>query len=76
MGDPRKEGTRLGPMQSVEARDEIHRQVSESVAQGRALLLGGKVPDRPGAWYPATVLTNVLPVSRRTTRKCSGPSRR
>jgi succinate-semialdehyde dehydrogenase / glutarate-semialdehyde dehydrogenase len=60
MGDPRKEGTRLGPMQSVEARDAIHRQVTESVRKGARLLLGGKVPDRPGAWYPATVLTNVL----------------
>ena len=61
MGDPRKEGTKLGPMQSVKARDEIHAQVSESIRKGARLLLGGKVPDRPGAWYPATVLTNVLP---------------
>jgi succinate-semialdehyde dehydrogenase/glutarate-semialdehyde dehydrogenase len=60
IGDPRTEGTRLGPMQSVKARDEIHRQVSESVRKGARLLLGGKIPDRPGAWYPATVLTNVL----------------
>jgi succinate-semialdehyde dehydrogenase/glutarate-semialdehyde dehydrogenase len=59
MGDPRKEGTRLGPMQSVKARDEIHRQVTESVRKGARMLLGGKVPDRPGAWYPATVLTDV-----------------
>ena len=61
MGDPTREGTKLGPMQSVDARDEIHRQVNESVRKGARLLLGGKVPDRPGAWYPATVLTNVLP---------------
>ena len=59
MGDPAKEGTKLGPMQSVKARDEIHRQVAESLRKGARLLLGGKVPDRPGAWYPATVLTNV-----------------
>jgi len=59
MGDPRREGTRLGPMQSVHARDEIHRQVTESVRKGARLVLGGHVPDRPGAWYPATVLTNV-----------------
>ena len=46
-------------MQSVHARDEIHRQVTESVRKGARLVLGGHVPDRPGAWYPATVLTNV-----------------
>jgi succinate-semialdehyde dehydrogenase/glutarate-semialdehyde dehydrogenase len=60
MGDPAKEGTKLGPMQSVRARDEIHRQVVESLRKGARLLLGGHVPDRPGAWYPATVLTNVF----------------
>jgi len=59
MGDPAKEGTKLGPMQSIKARDEIHRQVTESVAKGARLLLGGEAPDRPGAWYPATVLADV-----------------
>jgi succinate-semialdehyde dehydrogenase/glutarate-semialdehyde dehydrogenase len=61
MGDPRKASTRLGPMQSVEARDGIHQQVADSVAKGARLLLGGLVPDRPGAWYPATVLAGVKP---------------
>lgn len=59
MGDPTKEGTKLGPMQSIEARDEIHEQVEKSIANGARLLLGGEKPDRPGAWYPATVLTDV-----------------
>jgi succinate-semialdehyde dehydrogenase/glutarate-semialdehyde dehydrogenase len=48
-------------MQSVEARDAIHQQVADSVAKGARLLLGGEVPDRPGAWYPATVLAGVKP---------------
>ncbi|HVI05052.1 MAG TPA: NAD-dependent succinate-semialdehyde dehydrogenase [Sphingomicrobium sp.] len=59
MGDPTKEGTKLGPMQSVGARDEIDRQVEKSIAKGAKLLLGGRVPDQPGAWYPATILSNV-----------------
>jgi len=59
MGDPTMEGTKLGPMQSVKARDEIHRQVTESAAKGARLLLGGEIPDQPGAWYPATVLADV-----------------
>jgi succinate-semialdehyde dehydrogenase/glutarate-semialdehyde dehydrogenase len=73
MADPRKEGTRLGPMQSVKARDEIHRQVSESIRKGARLLLGGKVPDQPGAWYPATVLTNVLPGQPAHDEEVFGP---
>ncbi|GAA4025142.1 NAD-dependent succinate-semialdehyde dehydrogenase [Sphingomonas swuensis] len=59
MGDPTSEGTKLGPMQSVEARDEIHEQVEKSIAGGARLLLGGEKPARAGAWYPATVLTDV-----------------
>ncbi|MGH6910510.1 MAG: NAD-dependent succinate-semialdehyde dehydrogenase [Phenylobacterium sp.] len=59
MGEPAQEATKLGPMESVEARDKIHDQVTRSVAKGARLLTGGVVPDRPGAWYPATVLTGV-----------------
>ena len=73
MGDPAKEGTKLGPMQSVEARDEIHRQVTQSVAAGARLLLGGEVPDRPGAWYPATVLTDVAPGQPAHDEEVFGP---
>jgi len=61
MGDPRHPDTKLGPMQSVSARDEIHAQVQQSIARGARLLVGGEIPDRPGAWYPATVLTDVRP---------------
>ncbi len=73
MGDPSREGTNLGPMQSVEARDEIHRQVTESVRKGARLLFGGHVPDRPGAWYPPTVLTNVLPGQPAHDEEVFGP---
>jgi len=60
-GDPRDPKTKLGPMQSVAARDQVHAQVEASVRAGAKLLLGGVVPDRPGAWYPPTVLTDVAP---------------
>ena len=73
MGDPTREGTKLGPMQSVKARDDIHRQVNESVRKGARVLLGGKVPDRPGAWYQATVLTNVLPGQPAHDEEVFGP---
>jgi succinate-semialdehyde dehydrogenase/glutarate-semialdehyde dehydrogenase len=73
MGDPTKEGTRLGPMVSVKARDDIHKQVEESIANGAKLLLGGKVPDRPGAWYPATVLSNVRPGQPAHDEEVFGP---
>ena len=73
MGDPRDEATRLGPMQSVEARDHIHAQVTASVARGARRLLGGQIPDRPGAWYPATVLADVLPGQPAHDEEVFGP---
>jgi succinate-semialdehyde dehydrogenase/glutarate-semialdehyde dehydrogenase len=61
MADPRLDSSKLGPMQSVKARDEIHDQVQRSIAAGARLLTGGVIPDRPGAWYPPTVLAGCKP---------------
>jgi len=60
-------------MQSVKARDDIHKQVRESVAKGARLLLGGEVPDRLGAWYPATVLSDVQPGQPAHDEEVFGP---
>jgi succinate-semialdehyde dehydrogenase/glutarate-semialdehyde dehydrogenase len=60
-------------MQSQKARDEIHRQVEESIAKGARLLLGGKIPDRPGAWYPPTVLADVRPGQPAHDQEVFGP---
>jgi succinate-semialdehyde dehydrogenase/glutarate-semialdehyde dehydrogenase len=73
MADPTNEGTKLGPMVSEKARDDIHGQVTGSVAKGARLLLGGKVPDRQGAWYPATVLADVRPGQPAHDEEVFGP---
>lgn len=61
VGDPLDEDTVVGPLAKVEFRASLHRQVEESVRRGARLLLGGEVPDGPGAFYPNTVLTDVRP---------------
>jgi succinate-semialdehyde dehydrogenase/glutarate-semialdehyde dehydrogenase len=58
-GDPTDPDTTMGPMARTDLRDTLHVQVETSVALGAALQLGGRVPDRPGAWYPPTLLTEV-----------------
>lgn len=59
MGDPTDPATVVGPMARVDLRDELHGQVTRSIARGARCLLGGKVPGGPGAYYPPTVLTEV-----------------
>ncbi len=61
MGDPRHENTQLGPLARADLRDQLHEQVQLSLERGARVLLGGEIPDGPGAFYPATVLTDVQP---------------
>ena len=58
-GNPLDERTEIGPMARKDLRETLHAQVTASVAKGAKLLLGGTVPNGPGAFYPATVLTDV-----------------
>ncbi|MFP4370139.1 MAG: NAD-dependent succinate-semialdehyde dehydrogenase [Candidatus Kapaibacterium sp.] len=59
MGAPMEEGIDIGPQARGDLRDDLHRQVKQSIEKGADLLLGGEVPDMPGYYYPATVLANV-----------------
>ena len=59
LGDPLAPDTQLGPQARLDLRANLHRQVTESVQRGARLLLGGKLPDGPGCYYPATVLAAV-----------------
>lgn len=59
MGDPLEENITVGPQARRDLRDELHSQVQESIRKGAVCLLGGRVPDGKGAFYPPTVLTDV-----------------
>ena len=59
MGDPLDENTEIGPQARHDLRDELHQQVLKSVDGGATLVLGGVIPDDPGAFYPPTLLTDV-----------------
>jgi len=72
-GDPTDPETTLGPQARTNLRDELHRQVADSVSAGARLPLGGTVPNRRGAWYPATVLTGVRPGMRAFDEETFGP---
>lgn len=59
MGSPLEEDTEIGPQARLDLRDELHRQVMQSIDGGARCLLGGRMPESDGTFYPATVLNNV-----------------
>ncbi len=59
MGDPLARDTQVGPQARMDLRDELHRQVEESIKRGAKRLLGGEIPSGKGAFYPPTVLAGV-----------------
>jgi succinate-semialdehyde dehydrogenase / glutarate-semialdehyde dehydrogenase len=59
LGDPMDEGTDIGPLATEQGRRDVVDAVTEAVKAGAKVLLGGEQPDRPGWWYPATVVTDV-----------------
>ena len=65
--------TRLGPMATITGRDEVAEQFDDAVAKGAVVHLGGQVPDRDGAFYPATVLSGVSPDMRAYHEEPFGP---
>src|SRR5438270_1535744 len=73
VGDPLDPATALGPQARLDLRANLHRQVEESVRQGAQLVLGGRLPDGPGAFYPPTVLTAVRPGSPAFDEETFGP---
>lgn len=73
MGDPLDEKNDLGPQASIQLRDELHYQVLKSVEQGAELLLGGKIPELNGAYYPPTILKNVKPGMAAFDEELFGP---
>ncbi len=73
MGDPFLPETDIGPIARSDLRDEIDRQVRQSVRQGACLLLGGNIPDGPGYFYEPTVLANVAPGMTAYEQELFGP---
>jgi succinate-semialdehyde dehydrogenase/glutarate-semialdehyde dehydrogenase len=60
-GDPADPATKLPPLASTAARDEVAAQIARAVEQGATLRTGGHPIDGPGAYLEATVLTDVTP---------------
>jgi succinate-semialdehyde dehydrogenase / glutarate-semialdehyde dehydrogenase len=61
VGDPLDPTSQVGPQARLDLRENLHRQVQESVQRGAKLVVGGQLPAGRGAFYPPTVLVAVEP---------------
>jgi succinate-semialdehyde dehydrogenase/glutarate-semialdehyde dehydrogenase len=61
VGDPLSEDTQLGPMARADLRDQLQRQVAESIRQGAVPLLGCAPSEGLGFFYPASLLDRTGP---------------
>lgn len=73
MGDPLDAATQIGPQARADLRDELHGQVAKSIEKGAKCILGGKIPEGNNAYYPATILTNVVPGMPAYNEELFGP---
>ncbi|MGW0516021.1 NAD-dependent succinate-semialdehyde dehydrogenase [Crossiella sp. NPDC003009] len=72
-GDPADPATKLPPLASVAAADEVAEQVERAVRQGATLRTGGRRVNGPGAYLEATVLTDVTPEMDAYREEIFGP---
>ena len=73
VGDPMDEKTQIGPVISAKSRDEIKRQVEESVKLGAEIVTGGRIIGDKGYFYAPTILRNVTPGMPAYNEEIFGP---
>ncbi|MEP9382342.1 aldehyde dehydrogenase family protein [Nocardioides cheoyonin] len=70
-----EEGVVIGPLIDDKAVAKADALVQDAVARGATLRTGGRPPDGPGSFYPATVLSDVRPGSDLLREEIFGPVR-
>jgi len=73
MGDPMDEDTTLSPLSTEDAAVKLQRQVQATIDAGATVLLGGDRPDRKGAYFNPTILTDVTPDMPTYDQELFGP---
>lgn len=58
-GDPTELATRMGPLSSIAAAENLERQVNDAVAAGAAVRVGGRRQSTDSAYFEPTVITDV-----------------
>jgi succinate-semialdehyde dehydrogenase/glutarate-semialdehyde dehydrogenase len=73
MGDPMDTETEVGPLSSEAAAVDLEEKVSKTIAAGATVVLGGGRPDRVGAFFNPTILTDITPEMPSYDQELFGP---
>ncbi len=73
VGDPLSPETDIGPLARADLRENLHRQVEETLEAGARCLMGGELPSGSGYFYPVTLLTEVEPGMTAFREETFGP---
>ncbi len=73
VGDPKDEGTVVGPLATEQGRTDVEELVADAVEKGARVVVGGQRPDGAGWFYPPTLLTGITPAMRMFREEVFGP---
>ncbi len=73
MGDPMDEATTLAPLSTEEAAVNLLEKVQATINAGATVVLGGDRPDRVGAYFNPTILTDITPDMPTFDQELFGP---
>jgi succinate-semialdehyde dehydrogenase / glutarate-semialdehyde dehydrogenase len=73
VGNGLDDGVMLGPLVNADTRDKVKALVEDAVSKGASVLTGGKAPEGPGYFYPATVLDKVPNTATLLREEIFGP---
>ncbi len=73
VGDPLDETTDIGPLATAEVLSGLEEQVTKTIEQGARALLGGERLERPGYFFPPTVLVDIPANSPAYQEELFGP---
>ncbi|KAB8320905.1 NAD-dependent succinate-semialdehyde dehydrogenase [Tolypothrix campylonemoides VB511288] len=74
IGDPMQSDTDLGPLATPDILKDLDQQVQAGVKSGARVLTGGHpLSDRPGNYYPPTILTDISPDNPVAQEEFFGP---
>lgn len=73
VGDGTDGGTNMGPLVSHQRIDHMRTITDDALERRADLLLGGRAPDRPGSFWPPTVIGNIGDDALGMQREIFGP---